>query len=486
VREQHGAQAIGGLATPHSTFEELYLLGKLMRAIGSGNVDFRLRQSDFNADGRTSGAPWLGMQIAELNTLDRALVIGSHLRKDHPLIAARLRQAARKGAQVSAVHSVTDDWLMPLHARVTVAPAAMPSALLEVLKAVAEAKQAQVAGWLAAAIVPVAIGDAARRIAASLTSGQSAAVFLGNFAQHHPSAAALHAVAAEIARIAGARCGFLGEAANSVGGYLAGAVPFLQPAGLNAREMLQTPRKAYLLLNAEVELDCHDGRQARAAMDAADFVVALSPYRHKALEYAHVLLPIAPFTETAGSFVNTEGRLQSFNGVVKPLGETRPAWKVLRVLGNLMGAAGFEFNGADEVRAEALAGGDLQAQLSNAAPEAALPSVAVSGIQRIGEVTIYRTDSIVRRAHALQSTHDAQPPRAWMPGALLQRLGLREGDQVRVMQGQGTAVLPAGRDDSLPADCVRIAAADPATEMLGPLFGTVTLERVAVQAGVAV
>jgi NADH-quinone oxidoreductase subunit G len=394
------------------------------------------------------------------------------------LIAARLRQAARKGVQVSAVHSVADDWLMPLHARVTVAPAALPAALLEVLKAVAESKQAQVAGSLASAVAPIAVGDAARRIAASLVSGENVAVLLGNFAQHHPSASALHAVAAEIARLASARVGFLGEAANSVGGHLAGAVPLLQPAGLNARDMLQAPRKAYLLLNAEVELDCHDGRQARAAMDAAEFVVALSPYRHKATEYAHVILPIAPFTETAGSFVNAEGRLQSFNGVVKPLGETRPAWKVLRVLGNLMGAAGFEFSSAEEVRAEALAAGDLQTRLSNAAPEVPLPPAAVPGIQRIGEITIYRADSIVRRAHSLQATRDAEPPRAWMPGALLQRLGLREGDRVRVSQGQGTAVLPAGRDDSLPADCVRIAAADSATAALGALFGTVTLERV--------
>jgi NADH-quinone oxidoreductase subunit G len=157
---------------------------------------------------------------------------------------------------------------------------------------------------------------------------------------------------------------------------------------------------------------------------------------------------------------------------------------VLRVLGNLMGAAGFEFGSAEEVRAAALAAGDLQARLSNVAPEVALPAAPPApGVQRMGEVTIYRTDSIVRRAHALQSTHDAAPPRAWMSGALMQRLGLREGDPVRVTQGQGMAVLPAARDDGLPAECVRIVAADPATAMLGALFGSVTLERVAVQAG---
>jgi NADH-quinone oxidoreductase subunit G len=390
-----------------------------------------------------------------------------------------LRQAARKGTQISTVHSVADDWLIGLHGKLVAAPSALAAALLQVVKALAEAKQAQVASRLAPTMAPVAVGEPARRIAQSLASGQNGAVFLGNFAQHHPQAAELHALGAEIARLAGARVGFLGEAANSVGGYLAGAVPFAQPAGLNARDMLAQPRKAYLLLNAEVELDCHDGRQARAAMEAAEFVVAMSPYMHKATEYAQVLLPIAPFTETAGSFVNTEGRLQSFNGVVRPLGETRPGWKVLRVLGNLMGAAGFEFASAEEVRAEALKAGDIQARLSNAACELAPTAAATAqAIERIGEVTIYRADSIVRRAESLQRTRDAQSPAAAMSGALMQRLGLREGDRVRVAQGAGEAVLPVARDDQLPADCVRIPAADPATATLGAMFGAVELAQV--------
>jgi NADH-quinone oxidoreductase subunit G len=482
VRDQHGPQAIGALATPHSTFEELYLLGKLVRGIGSGNVDFRLRQSDFGSDGQVPGAPWLGMRISEINSLDRVLVVGSDLRKDHPLIAARLRQGARKGTQVSIVHSVADDWRIALRSKLVVAPSALTDGLLQVVRALAETKRAPVAEWLAQASAQVSVGEPARRIAESLESGQNGAVLLGNFAQHHPQAAELHAIGAEIARLAGARVGFLGEAANSVGGYLAGAVPFAQPAGLNARDMLAQPRKAYLLFNTEVELDCHDGRQALAAMRAAQFVVAMSPFMHKAMEYAHVLLPIAPFTETAGSFVNTEGRLQSFNGVVKPLAETRPGWKVLRVLGNLMGAAGFEFASAEEVRAEALQAGDIQARLSNAAPAVQLSAVsAPPGIQRIGEVTIYRADGIVRRAESLQRTHDAQAPRATMPGSLMQRLGLRDGDHVRVTQGAGEAVLPVVRDDRLPADCVRIPAADPVTAALGAMFGTLALARVSAQ-----
>jgi NADH-quinone oxidoreductase subunit G len=252
--------------------------------------------------------------------------------------------------------------------------------------------------------------------------------------------------------------------------------------------MLAQPRRAYLLLNAEVELDCHSPQQALAAMQAAEFVVALSPFRHRALEYAHVLLPIAPFTETAGTFISTEGRVQSFVGVVPPLGEVRPGWKVLRVLGSLLGVPGFEFASAEEVRAQALGGVDVAASLSNlpgsAGPSDLLASAAsapvcADGIQRVADVPIYFADPLVRRAQSLQLTRDALPPSAWMPGALMEKLQLRDGDTVRIVQLGGEAILPVKRDDHLPADCVRVASAHPLTAALGDMFGSVTLERVA-------
>jgi NADH-quinone oxidoreductase subunit G len=322
------------------------------------------------------------------------------------------------------------------------------------------------------------IGEA-KRIAESLSSGQRAAVLLGNLAQHHPQAATLHRLGHELAQLIGANFGFLGEAANSVGGYVAGAVPLANTADMNARDMLAQPRRAYVLLNAEVELDCHNPRQALAAMHAAEFVVALSAFRHRALEYAHVLLPIAPFTETAGTFISTEGRVQSFVGVVPPLGETRPAWKVLRVLGSLLGIAGFEFTSAEEVRTQALAGVDLAARLSNLPGSTASPLISADGIQRIADVPIYFADALVRRAQSLQLTRDALPPSAWMGGALMDRLRVREGDTVRIAQQGGEASLPVKRDDRLPADCVRVAAAHPLTGALGDMFGSLTLERVA-------
>jgi NADH-quinone oxidoreductase subunit G len=476
IRDQHGAASIGALATPHQTLEELYLLGKLARAVGAGNVDFRLRQTDFRADSQRAGAPWLGMKIADLDALDRLLIVGSTLRKDHPLIAHRLRQATRRQLQLNVINPVDDDLLMAVAGKAIVAPAAMPDLLAQVLRAVAEGKG-------------VAVSDATRSIAASLSSGKNTAILLGNIAQHHPAASQLHGLGLALAEAAGARFGFLGEAANSVGGYLAGCVPTGTPAGKNARRMLEDSLKAYLLLGVEAELDTHDPHQAVAAMKTAELVVAMSPYQHRAVEYAHVLLPIAPFTETAGTFINTEGTAQSFEGVVRPLGEARPAWKVLRVLGNLLGLEGFDHDSAEDVRREALGEGGIAGRLDNRLRGFALEPVAAARgpeLQRIGEVPIYAADAIVRRSRALQRTRDAAPPVAWMNRALFEELGLREGDALRVRQGSGEALVNAAIDDRLPGRCIRLAAARPETAGLGALFGTVTAERVEAQRRVAV
>ena len=475
VRDQHGARAIGALATPHSTLEELFLLGRTVRGLGSGNVDFRLRQSDFSQDGESAGVPWLGMPIADVSTLDRVLVIGSQLRKDHPLLAARLRVAARRSMQVSLVDCLGDDPLIALAGRLTVSPAALPAALAQVVQAVAQLKGQSVPGLS----VPAA-SEAAQAIARSLVSGQNSGVFLGNLAQHHPHAAALQRLAHALARLLDARTGFLGEAANSVGGHLVGAVPFGVPAGLNARAMLEQPLHAYLLWNVEPELDCHDPQRAMAAMKNADFVVACAPFRHRATEYAHVLLPIAPFTETAGSFVSTEGRLQSFVGVVRPFAESRPGWKVLRVLGSLLGLTGFDYTSAEEVREAALRGVDIAARLSNEPAAGAMDgSAETGGLQRIAEVPIHFADNLARRSLPLQKTRDAAVPTARMAPATLARLSLEAGESVRVSQGAGQATLQVAVDPGVPADCVRIAAAHRATAELGAMFGEVRLERIA-------
>jgi NADH-quinone oxidoreductase subunit G len=450
-----GAEQIGALATGNSTLEEMYLLQRLMRGLGSDNVDFRLRQSDFSADGKQQGAPWLGMSIADIGKADRILIVGSFLRKDHPLLAARIRKAAVRGAKVSVIHATDDDLLMKVAHKTIVAPGAMVDALTQVAKGVA-AKQTD-------------------GIAGSLASGERVAVLLGNFAQQHPQAAQLQALAQQIANVTGGKFGFIGESANSVGGYLAHATP--DGKGLNAAAMLAAPRKAYVLLNVEPELDCADAQQAVAAMQAADLVIAMSAYQHGATEYADVLLPIAPFTETAGTFVSNEGRVQSFNGAVKPLGEARPAWKVLRVLGNLLKVEGFDYETSQTVRDEALLGVDVAAGLNNAIAGVESRPYAAGGLQRVADVPIYATDAIVRRAVSLQATKDAAQPKAWLHSNELSKLGVQAGTQVKVEQGQGSALLEVASDDGLPEGVVRVAAGHPATAALGAMFGTITVER---------
>ena len=484
IRGVHGADSIGMLATPHQTVEELFLLGKLACEYADGNVDFRTRQSDFGADALLAGAPWLGMKISDIPQLDRVLVVGSNLRKDHPLLANRLRQAAKKQLQINLINPVDDDLLMRVANRAIVAPSRLAHVLAQVVKAVAQAKRVEPPGEVQAALAGVETSEAARRIADSLASGKGAAVFLGNLAQHHSAAAPLHALGQVLADLLGAKFGFLGEAANTVGGYLAGATP---QDGLNAMQMIARPRKAYLLLGVEPELDCQDPARAVAAMKQAEFVVALSPYQHQALDFAHALLPIAPFTETSGTFVSTEGRVQSFSAVVQPLAETRPAWKVLRVLGNLLGISGFDYDSSDAVRRQALGDSGIASRLNNRLNR--VPAVrleAGAGIERIGEVPIYQADAIVRRAASLQQSHAAAAPVATMNGALFSQLGLRDGDKVRILQDGGAAVLTAVRDDKLPANCIRVPAAHPLTAGLGSLFGAVTAEPVTARAKVAV
>ena len=485
ISRSAGAQHIAGLATPHSTLEELYLLQKLMRGVGSSNVDFRLRQSDFSADGKQAGAPWLGMPIAELSNRDRYLIVGSFLRKDHPLLAQRIRQAVKQGGKANVVHSADDDLLMPVANKAIVAPSDLLATLAQILVAVAAEKEATLSVELQKAVAGVKASDTAVAIAKSLVRGKQGAVLLGNFAQQHPQAAQIAVLAEQIAALCEARFGYLGEAANSVGGYVAGAVPFTDGVhGMNAAGMIESPRKAYLLLNVEPELDMQNPQAAMRAMKAADMVVCLSAYKHNGMDYADVMLPVAPFTETSGTFVNTEGRAQSFKGAVKPLGEARPAWKVLRVLGNLLDVSGFNFETSESVRDEALSGQVVSDKLNNhvnlpfVGPDLSGQDVRMnSHLQRVADVPIYAADAVVRRATALQQTQDAAIPVAMMSSSEMQKLGLNTGDRVKVTQGAGSAQLIAVTNDQVPAGAVRVAAGHPATAALGAMFGTINVER---------
>ena len=394
ISKDHGASSIGALVSPHSTLEELHLASTLVRSLGSDNIDHRLRNAEFV---KSEGVRYLGTSISSLTQLQRVLVVGSNLRKDHPLFAQRIRQAQRNGAQVNAITSkallhVTDAWAMPL-AHVDLQEAsAWAQSLANVAAAVAAEK----------GVTAPAQGQAtpeAQAIAKSLLGGDRKAVLLGNAAAHHANASSLLNLAKWIAEQTGATYGYLTEAANTVGAQWAKAEP--QTGGLNAAQMLAGGLKAVLLLNTEPVEDSAAGVKAVAALATMQMVVTLSPFKTN-MAFSDVLLPIAPFTETSGSFVNAEGRLQSFHAVVKPLAETRPAWKVLRVLANMLGLPQLAFETSQDVLKQIT---DVPLNLSNECRSevrldgnADTPCVA----------SIYQLDSLVRRSPSLQLTADAR------------------------------------------------------------------------------
>ena len=401
VKTDHGAAAIGLLASPHSTVEELALACALVRGLGSENIDSRLRHADFSNVASVGQARWLGLSIAELSTLQRVLVVGSNLRKDHPLFAQRIRQATRHGAQVSALIDSVQDWAMVRKNTLIADSRQWVSTLAGIAVAIAAEKGIQ-------APVAAEATDEAKVIAKSLLGGERKAVLLGNGAAHHEKASSLLALANWIGQQTGASVGYLTEAANTVGAQLVGAVP--GKGGLNVAQMLGQSLKALVLLNTEPAQDSAAGVSGLAT---AGMVVTLSPFKTN-MDISDVLLPIAPFSETSGTFVNAEGRLQSFHAVVRPLGETRPGWKVLRVLGSLLGLSGFDADSSQAVLAAALPGvaaGSMvgRDRLSNADVGAG----ASAADQRAATVvpcvaSIYQLDSLVRRATSLQLTSDAR------------------------------------------------------------------------------
>ena len=481
IAKDSGADQIAMAVSPHATLEEMYLAGRLMRSLGSDNIDFRLRQQDFRADAQRPGAaPWLGLPLADLSNVDAALIVGSFLRKDSPLIAQRLRQAARNGAEVYSVNVSSDDSLIKQAGQITVAPGKLLVALAGVVRAAAEIK-----GVAPSALAATGhAGELERKIATSLigdANGAPRAILLGNLAQQHVDYSLLEQLAGELATITGASAGTVGEAANSVGGYVAKACP--QEGGRDASRMFEEPRKAYVLFGCEPSLDVANPAQALRALNAAEMVVQFSAFKDAdALGYADVLLPLSPYTETSGTFVNTEGRAQSFVGVVRPAGDSRPGWKLLRVLGNLLNVERCDYQSSEEIRNEILVDGSALPAGSLAGTIAPTASAATAlqgtGLQRIADVPIYFADGLARRAPALQKTRDAQAPAARKNAVTLAGVGAADGRTVRVKGSEGSAVLNAVLDNTVPDGCVRIAAAHPSTASIGALNDMIVVECV--------
>ena len=465
IKADHGADAIAALAHPMASVEELHLLQKVVRGLGSNNIETRLRQQDVSGAAKT---PWLGMKVADVSQLQRAFFIGSFLRKDQPLLAARVRAATKRGLKVTRLGASAEDWLMPVAASALATPSNWPAELAGVAAAVAQVKGVT-------APSNANISPNAKAIADSLMSGERKAVFLGSAAIAHPQFAQLHAYAQFIAEQSGATLAFLPEGGNSVGAHLVKAVTEVGVQGVLAKEL-----KAVVLLGLEPSADLLDPQAAKAALAKAGTVIAMTAFDSAELrEVADVLLPITPYTETSGSYVNAEGTLQSVQAAVRPLGESRPAWKVLRVLGNVLGLENFYFNSSEEVLAEALPA-SFESQLNNqTSTQPAVTSVFTAAIERLADVTIHSSDAIVRRAPALQLTQDAKRGvKLGLPSSLFAQLGLKEGDAVKVSQLGASVVMPATEEKSLVDGVVRLSAGTAVSAQLGAMFGQLSVERV--------
>ncbi|MEW8028871.1 MAG: NADH-quinone oxidoreductase subunit NuoG [Candidatus Thiodiazotropha sp.] len=475
------ADQIGALVSPTATLEELYLTQKLMSGMGCNNIDSRLRQGDFRLDSGLKQVNWLGMKVSEVDTLDAVLVVGGNLRKEQPILAHRLRKAALAGA---AIHVISPQQLeLNYKSRQSTCT---PGEMVKRLAAVAKAAGVKGGGAVSALLDSADTDEFSKAAAESLKGGDKATVMLGAMAQSHPDFSLLYALAATLAEATGAKLSIVPSAANSVGAQLAGAVPHMQAggkpvesAGLDALSMLKLPRRGYLLLGVEPGMDFYNGALSQTALQSADIVVAMSAYRSPELEVCcDILLPMAIFTETSGTYVNAEGVWQQSRGAVKPQGEARPGWKILRVLGNLLNQQGFDYTDpaqiGDELRTlcegvsldnSVAQGTDLEQKL------------AVDGLQRGGDTPLYATDPLVRRATALQQTKDAGEAVIRLHPNEAERQGLNSAENALIKQNGYQATLPVALDESIPEGCVWISTGLRTTSMLGQPFGEVTVEK---------
>ncbi len=482
----NASEQIGAIASASSTLEEHYLLQKFIRAIGSNNIDSRLKQSDFSDQDVVSTFPYLGQSISEFDSLQAVLLIGSNVRKEQPIINYRLRKAALHGASIMLLNPVDYDFNFPIEEKSIVSPEMMVMELASILKRLLELSNETLDQQVKQSIEKAVVNDVHRTIAANLVDADDTIVLLGNLATAHPQFSLLRTLAGLIAKLSHSKLGYLSESANSSGAWLAGAVPHRlaggkqdSNAGMNTQEMLQAKLKAYILMGVEPELDCWDSRIARDALKDAEFVVSLTPFRSDEMnEYADVLLPISVFTETSGTYINNEGVSQSFAGVVAPLGETRPAWKVLRVLGNYFELDGFDYQSSSDVHDEVMQEiGDINADNMDKWLTSVSMNSRSNDLQRITETPMNMIDAITRRAVSLQQTSDVSDGALHLNSVLAAKNKLANDDNAKVEQEENSVTLKVIIDDRLPDDCVLIQSAHPEQINLGAAFGSIRIAK---------
>lgn len=499
LTKTHGGDALGTLISPNATLEECYLLQKLMRGLGCHNIDHRLRQKDFRNQEGTPLFPNLGVAINMIEQQSAVLLVGSDIRKEQPIIALKLRKMSLAGGKAYVINPADFAFNFDVAEKVIVAGGELVLGLAKVAKAVldqlessekSEPKPHKIPAGAAVWLKEVVTEPAAIEMAKQLVNGEKKLILLGALAFSHPAFSHLCALANLIAKLTGAQMGVLNDGANSSGAWLTGCVPHRLPGGIsagedqgmNAEEMWTNNLKGYLLFNVEPELDSLEGMKALMALQKAKHVIAITPFESKALlEYADILLPMTPFSETSGTWVNMEGQWQSFQAVVTPKGESRPGWKICRVLGNLCGLAEFDYNSSEEVRAafsnDILAKADPNQDWEWWCPKKLELLKNHDHIIRIALVPLYAVDGLVRRAKSLQQTKDAGKALIRLNKRLANHLGLTE-NIARVNHEGMSLTLPYKVDDSIPDQCVIIDSGIAETIVLGGSYTPVLIQAI--------
>lgn len=480
---------MAALVSANSTIEEQYLAQKLLRGLGSGNIDFRLRQSDFSDQDIAPVMPWLGQDIEQLEKLNAALLIGSNVRKEQPIANLRLRKAAvNNNAQISFLNPREYDFNFPVANNLSVAQQDMVAELSAIAAALYQLTGNSAPANISAAVSKAEVKDVHKAIAQQLNDAEAASVILGNIAGMHPQFSALRVLAEAIAKESGSTFGYLTDGCNAAGAWLAGAVPHRGAGGSNEdivtgkniAELSDEKLSACLLLNVEPDADAANAKQLMTTLRETDFVVSVSVYNSASVKsVADVLLPAVSFMETSGTYVNAEGFWQGFNAVLEPKGSARPAWKILRVLGNLTGLDGFDYLSSEDVKNE-LRSVCESIELSNAIDGGAAVDfgTASAKLHRSTDVPMYSTDAIVRRSGSLQKTVDAQRLCVRLNTAEADRLGVAAAAAVTVKQGDTSTTLSLVIDDTIPDSCVWIPSAVEGNDLLGAAFQEVSIEGV--------
>ena len=447
VSHDFGNDAIGMWVNPANTVEEMYLTRKLANALGVNAVDSSLRQLDERFGAAVEGAQWLGQSIEQLAENEVILLVGARLRQEQPLLTARIRQAAKNGTKVAVMAAADEELFMPLLAQLSLHPY-------------------QWIDWLSDALNS--------EVGQALLKAEKASIILGADVLNHPDAAALYTAAQDLAEATNSILGVLPQAANSIGAEIVGVAA--NKAEQTIAAQIKQPKQAVMLLNVEPDMDVANGAAAIAALKQAQTVMAFTAYDSEVLrEVADVLLPIVPFTETSGSFINMEGRLQSFHGVVQAYKEARPLWKVLRVLGNVLELPGFEYENTQQILADAVIKDQIPALLNNRIQPVATSDPDIS-LVRVGGVSLYATDAIVRRSEPLQSTVHAAVPVARANNVTLAKFGLSNGDIAQAKQGNSIVSITITTDDTLPEN-VLFLPFHQSNWQLGALLTTVELSK---------